>query len=114
MNIRTSVAAAATALLLPACVASAHEPLQTLPPVQVVQHVFDCNNPRTLPTQAQVQEWTGLRNFGQVYAARTSLMGDVAHACRKPGVATVNLVMREQRAETAGPGRRVASREPSR
>jgi hypothetical protein len=112
MNTRSSIAAAA--LLSIACAASAGEPLPSLPPVQAVHQVFDCRAPRSLPPQAAVGEWLGLHNVGQVYAARGRLMGDVARACRKPGVARVDLVLQRQPAETAGPERQVARIEPRR
>ncbi|CAM5614568.1 hypothetical protein [Rhodanobacter lindaniclasticus] len=40
-----------------------------------------------LPTQREVGEWTGLHNFGQVYAARERLMAGIGRACQRRGVA---------------------------
>lgn len=77
----------------------------TLPPIQVAPYVADCARP-SLPTQRQVGEWTGLQNFGQVYAARERLMADIGRACRRPGVGHVKVVIEEGRREDAG--RRVA------
>ncbi len=75
--------------------------LPSLPAVQAVRFVADCAHP-VLPRQREVADWTGLHNFGQVYAARGRLMLGVARACRQPGIARVQVVM------AAGTDRRVA------
>lgn len=109
MNRRIRFAAA----LCMACVAPAfaQEGPTTLPPVHVVQYVADCAHP-ALPTQRQVGEWTGLHNFGQVYAARAGLMGDIARACQRPGVDRVHVATRPLPAQAGGP--LVAVAEPAR
>ena len=84
----------ATALCA-ACVAPAfaQDGATTLPSVRVVtRFVAECAHP-SLPTQRQVGEWTGLHNFGQVYSARGRLMADIGRACRRPGIAHVQVAM---------------------
>jgi hypothetical protein len=80
-------------LLAAAQGAGAQQPPRALPPVRAVDYVVECQAPRRLPTQAQVGEWTGQRNFSQVYATRERLMGDLARACRRPGIEQVRLVL---------------------
>jgi hypothetical protein len=82
------------AALFAACTAPAFAQKGTamLPPVRVTGFVADCASPR-LPTQRQVGEWTGLHNFGQVYAARERLMAGIGRACQGRGVARVQVVM---------------------
>lgn len=91
MNRRIRFAAA----LFAACTAPAfaQEGVTTLPPIGVTRFVADCTVPR-LPTQRQVGEWTGLHNFGQVYAARERLMAGIGRACQRPGVGRVQVVTR--------------------
>jgi hypothetical protein len=100
MNRRIRFAAA----LFAACVApaSAQEGATTLPSVRATQFVADCAH-RSLPTQRQVGEWTGLHNFGQVYAARERLMAGIGRACQRPGVGRVQVVMHPQPARGAPP-----------
>ena len=89
MNRRFRVAAA----LLAACIAPAFAlESATLPTVRVTAFVADCASPR-LPTQRQIGEWTGLHNFGQVYAARERLMAGIGRACQRQGVSRVRVVM---------------------
>jgi hypothetical protein len=90
MNRRIRFAAA----LFAACTAPAftQEGATTLPSVRVTLFVADCTSPR-LPAQRQVGEWTGLHNFGQVYAARERLMARIGRACRQRGVGRVQVVM---------------------
>jgi len=90
MNRRIRFAAA----LFAACAAPAfaQEGATTLPSVQVTGFVADCASPR-LPTQRQVEAWTGLHNFGQVYAARERLMAGIGRACQRRGVVRVQVVM---------------------
>ncbi len=52
---------------------------------------FDCQKIR-LPSQREVGEFVGAGNFSQAYAARTHLLGTVARACKRHGVAQVLLV----------------------
>ena len=80
------------AIEAPGCapVAMAGE-MPSLPQVRAVQYVFDCEA-RTLPSQREVGEWTGLHNFAQVYEAREKLMAEVTQACHQPGIAKVQLV----------------------
>jgi hypothetical protein len=82
------------AVLLTACIAPAfaQEGAATLPSVRVTGFVADCASPR-LPTQRQVEAWTGLHNFGQVYAARERLMAGIGRACQGRGVDHVQVVM---------------------
>lgn len=82
------------ALLCIAGVVTAQEPQTTLPAVEAsaIRHTFDCDD-RSLPKQADVAEWTGQRNFAQVYASRARLMGEVARACKGDGIEQVNLVL---------------------
>ena len=90
MNRRIRFAAA----LFAVCTAPAfaQEGAAALPSVRVTGFVADCTSPR-LPTQRQVGEWTGLHNFGQVYAARERLMAGIGRACQRRGVARVQVVM---------------------
>ncbi len=90
MNRRIRFAAA----VLAACTAPAfaQEGATTLPSVRVTRFVADCSSLR-LPTQRQVGEWTGLHNFGQVYAARERLMAGIGRACQQRGVDRVQVVM---------------------
>lgn len=99
MDIRTVLAAG----LLAACAAPAcAQHATTLPPVRAgALFVADCAHP-ALPSQRQVGEWTGLHNFGQVYAAREQLMGDISRACRRPGAGHVQLVRQSGRRGDAG------------
>jgi hypothetical protein len=109
MNRRIRFAAA----LFAACVApaSAQEGATTLPSVRATQLVADCAHPG-LPTQRQVGEWTGWRNFGRAYAARERLMAGIGRACQRPGVGRVQVVMRaspargEPRFVAIAPGKR--------
>jgi hypothetical protein len=89
MNRRIRFAAA----LFAACAtpAFAQEGATTLPSVRVTRFVADCTSPR-LPTQRQVGAWTGLHNFGQVYAARERLMAGIGRACQRRGVGRVQVV----------------------
>ena len=79
--------------LFAACTAQAfaQEGATTLPSVRVTRFVADCTSPR-LPTQRQVGAWTGLHNFGQVYAARERLMAGIGRACQRRGVGRVQVV----------------------
>lgn len=90
MNRRTRFAVA----LFAACTvpAFAQQGATTLPLVRVTRFVADCTSPR-LPTQREVGEWTGLHNFGQVYAARERLMAGIGRACQRRGVDRVQVVM---------------------
>lgn len=65
---------------------------QSLPQVRAVRYVFDCQTPHALPSQRQVGEWTGQRNFSQVYASRQQLMAQVGRLCRKDGIGQVHVV----------------------
>lgn len=85
---------------------------QSLPQVQAVQYVFDCQGPRALPSQREVGEWTGQHNFAQVYETRQKLMAEVARACRRRGIEQVQIVSNAgpayaeaQRVAIARPGR---------
>lgn len=82
------------ATLFAACATTtfAQEGATTLPSVRVPRFVADCTSPH-LPTQRQVGEWTGLHNFGQVYAARERLMAGISRACQRRGVGRVQVVM---------------------
>lgn len=82
------------AVLFAACTAPAYaqEGVTTLPSIQVVRFFADCTSP-SLPTQRQVGEWTGLHNFGQVYAARERLMVGIGRACQRRGVGRVQVVI---------------------
>ena len=73
--------------------AFAQDGATTLLSVRVTGFVADCASPR-LPTQRQVGAWTGLHNFGQVYAARERLMAGIGRACQRRGVDRVQVVMR--------------------
>ena len=86
------------AVLLAACAAPAfaQEGATTLPPIAFTRFVVDCTFLR-LPTQRQVGEWTGLHNFGQVYAARERLMAGIGRACQRRGVGRVQVVTRSPR-----------------
>lgn len=108
MHIRKSIAFA----LLAAVGTAQAQTLPTLPTVEAVQHVFDCRAPRRLPSQAEVGEWTGEHNFARVYEVRATLMAEVAHACKKPGVAQVQLLKVRDPAAAASP-RWVAIAEPA-
>jgi hypothetical protein len=98
-----------TAIRIAAVLATVAAPAfaqDSLPPIQVAPYVANCERP-SLPTQRQVGEWTGLQNFGQVYAARERLMADIGRACQRPGVDRVKVVIEDgQGREDAG--RRVA------
>ncbi len=83
-----SVALVLSAGVLPAF---AQDDLSSLPAVQAVRFVADCAHP-VLPEQREVADWTGLDNFGQVYAARGRLMLGIARACQAPGVERVRVV----------------------
>lgn len=76
--------------------AIAQESSQTLTTVQVrgALYVAECNH-RVMPSQREVGEWTGLHNFGQVYAARERLVSDISRVCRRPGIARVQIVRDE-------------------
>ena len=95
------------ALLLAAGVlpALAQDDVPSLPAVQAVRFVADCAHP-ALPRQREVADWTGLDNFGQVYAARGRLMLGIARACQAPGVERVRVVTTTGAGPT--PDRRVA------
>jgi hypothetical protein len=82
------------ATLFAACIAPAfaQKGATTLPSVRVTLFVADCTSPR-LPAQRQAGEWTGLHNFGQVYAARERLMARIGRACQQRGVGRVQVVM---------------------
>lgn len=83
------------AALFAACAAPAFaQQGSTLPPVRVARFVADCAPPR-LPAQRQVEEWAGLHNFGQVYAARERLMARIGRACQRRGVSHVQIVVRQ-------------------
>lgn len=90
MNRRIRFAAALLAVC--AAPAFAQQGATTLPSVRVTRFVADCSSPR-LPSQREVGEWTGLHNFGQVYAAREHLMAEIGRACRRRGVGRVQVVM---------------------
>ena len=94
----SSCAPAAIAGELPQAVQGEDAP--SLPPVRATGFVSECAR-RTLPSQRQVGEWTGLQNFGQVYAAREEVMADIGRACRKPGIGRVQVVTRPQPAREA-------------
>lgn len=95
---------AATLALFAAANGSAHaqQTPRALPAVQAVQIVLACQSPQRLPTQAQVGEWTGQHNFGQVYATRTRLVADIQRACRRPGIEQVQLVLVPHGMQTPG------------
>lgn len=90
MNFRSCFAIALFAGCSPP--AAAQEGLSTLPSVEVSGYVADCAHP-SLPSQRRVGEWTGLQNFGQVYAARERLMAGIGRVCQRPGVGRVQVVM---------------------
>ena len=83
------------ALLLAASAtpAIAQESPRTLTTVQVrgALYVADCSH-RIPPSQRQVGEWTGFHNLGQAYAAREHLITEIDRACRRPGIARVQVV----------------------
>ena len=91
MNSRSYIAALAFAII--ASPVAAQEPPRSLPTVRVeaVVYVADCGH-RMLPSQRQVGEWTGQRNFSQVYASRQQLMAQVGRLCRKDGIGQVHVV----------------------
>lgn len=91
MNVRPYIASLSLLFAAHAAPAVAQEPVLSLPAVQAVQHVFDCEQ-RSLPSQRQVAAWTGQHNFSQVYDTRQRLMGEIARACNKSGIAQVQLV----------------------
>jgi len=102
MDIRIPLALGLSLAVTPAL---AQEP-PPLPAIEVGAYVADCGHP-ALPSQRQVGEWTGLHNFGEVYAARERLMGDIARACRQPGTARVRVAL--EPAHAAGDRRFVAT-----
>jgi hypothetical protein len=93
MNIRIHLALGLSLAAMPAFAQDA----SPLPAVEVTGYVADCARP-VLPSQRQVGEWTGLHNFGQVYDARERLMGDIARACRQPGIAHVRVAVQGEAA----------------
>lgn len=86
---------------------SAQEPTQSLPTVraETVLHVVDCHK-RSLPSQREVGEWTGQRNFSQVYETRKRLMVEVGRNCKSPGIEQVQVV---SRTNTAAQGMRLVA-----
>lgn len=107
MNIRIPLVTACIAAAMGT--AAAQEPLPSFPAVQAktVLYVANCDH-RSLPSQRAVGEWTGQNNFGQVYATRARLMGDISRACMKPGIKRVNLVMGNDPPAATGHERLVA------
>ena len=83
------------------------EDMPSLPQVQVVQYVFNCAAPRSLPSQREVGEWTGQHNFSQIYQTRQKLMAEVARACHREGIEQVHLVC-EQPATNQSAERQIA------
>ena len=83
-----------TAGMFAACAMSAfaRQSAAAQPLVQATGFVVDCASPR-LPAQREVGEWTGLHNFGQVYAARERLMADIGRACRRRGAGRVQVTV---------------------
>lgn len=78
-----------TAGRVPAAVAGE---VRSSPQVKAVQHAFDCQAKRALPSQREVGEWVGQHNFVQVYDTRQKLMAVVGRACLKAGIKQVRLV----------------------
>ena len=111
MKIRLCV----TVLGLAACVApaAARETTPSLPAVkaEAVHYVVDCQHRRP-PAQREVGEWTGQRNFGQVYDSRRRLMAEVARACRRDGIRQVQLVSRDADAPGGSPLLAAVGRDP--
>lgn len=91
MNVRPCIATLSILCAVHAAPAAAQDPVQSLPTVQAVQYVFDCDQ-RSLPSQHQVGEWTGQHNVSQVYATRQRLMGEVARACNRSGIEQVQII----------------------
>ena len=85
---------------------------QSLPRAQAVQHVFDCQAKRALPSQREIGEWAGQHNFTQAYDTRRKLMAVVGRACLKAGVRQVRLV-RDRPAGSGHAGREAAHAEAS-
>lgn len=92
MNItRTCIASLSLLSAAYATPAAAQDPVPSLPTVQAVQYVFDCEQ-RSLPSQRQVGAWTGQHNLSEVYATRQRLMGEIARACNRSGIEQVQVV----------------------
>ena len=91
MNLRPYIASLSLLFAAHATPAAAQEPVQSLPAVEAVQYVFDCEQ-RSLPSQRQVGAWTGQHNVGQVYATRQRLMGEIARACNRSGIEQVQII----------------------
>jgi len=72
--------------------------------------VIDCAK-RTLPAQHQVGRMLDQDNFGQVYASRARLMGEVGRACKRAGVGRVAVVPETGRAGDAA-ARGLARQQP--
>lgn len=91
MNVRSCIASLSILCAVHAAPAAAQDPVQSMPTVQAVQYVFDCDQ-RRLPSQRQVGDWTGQHNVGQVYATRQRLMGEIARACNGSGIEQVQII----------------------
>ena len=89
----------ASAIALAAVVAPAIAS-ETTP--DAVTLVVDCGH-RALPSQREVGDWSGERNFGQAYAARQRLVAKIMHACRRSGIEQVQLTLRAPDAERGTP-----------
>ncbi len=99
---KTQIAAALFAAILPLC-AQASQP-------QLMPLVVDCANP-VLPSQHDVARFTGIDNFAQAYAARARLLQQTGRECRR-GVASVTLVLQSLDSEN-GPNRQLAAVNPA-
>ena len=91
-DIRTALISLA---LVSSAAVAADRPTPSLPPItaQATLYVTDCDK-RALPSQQAVGEWTGQRNFSQVYATRQRLMAEIGHACQRSGVEQIHVVAR--------------------
>ncbi len=86
---RFAIAALLAACAAPAC--AQDDGLPSLPAVEATGFVAACTHP-SLPRQQQVGDWTGQHDPGQAYATRVRLMADIRRACRRPGVAGVQVL----------------------
>ena len=91
MNLRPCILSLSLLCAVHATPAAAQKPVQSLPTVEAVQYVFDCEQ-RSLPSQRLVGAWTGQHNVSQVYATRQRLMGEIARACNRPGIEEVQVI----------------------
>lgn len=58
----------------------------------VAEIIVDCQT-RALPSQTEVGSMLGIDNLSAAYAARSRLMVDVAHACRRQGADQVRVTL---------------------